>query len=62
MALPVFSVDSVEEAKKIQTLACRLTNDGRYVINSNSGFVMSTVETMNNATEYLEKMYTIIKA
>lgn len=38
-ALPFHSVDTIEEAKGIQTLHCRLQHDGTYVLNHWAGNV-----------------------
>ena len=31
-ALPVFTVDTLEEASDLQTLACKLSYDGRFIL------------------------------
>ena len=57
------SVDTVEEAKKLQTLCGSLSIDGeRYLINRSSGFRTAEVDSMDIAGEWLEGMYQKINA
>lgn len=51
-ALPVFSVDTVEEAKAIQVRFCRLSYDGRYMW---TDFPVGKVEALDAVTKTLEK-------
>jgi hypothetical protein len=60
-ALPVFSVDSVEDAESLKILCCRkLYQERRYVLNVESGFANS-IETMDSATIYLARAYERMK-
>lgn len=63
MALPAFSVDSIEDAEALKMLTCRKTYPphSRYVINVESGFVVGDPDSMERATEYLEERYRIIR-
>lgn len=57
-SLPVFSVNTLEEAEDLKLLCCRRTYppDSRYVINVESGF-NGDVKSLDDVATYLEERY-----
>lgn len=62
MALPVFSVATVEEAESLKIMSCKKTYppNSRHVINHESGFDQ-TIESFDQVTVYLAKLYERMK-
>jgi hypothetical protein len=58
MALPVMSVESLEEADDLRMLTCsKVPREDRFVISWNSGFVRSDVDSMDVAANWLNELY-----
>ncbi len=64
-ALPVFSVNTLKEAKQLRVLTCSMTWDnGGYVLNWDAGFRGNEsgelIQELDKATEYLKERYELI--
>lgn len=62
-ALPVTSVEDLKEAEDLRIFTCKLAYGlrGRFLISPDSGFVRGDINTLDAASEYLEKCLRYMK-
>lgn len=55
-ALPVYSIDSVDDAEMLQTILCCTANDGRCVLSKYAGTALE-FEQLKEVGKYLDAAY-----